>query len=207
MDGDSLQDLRPSQQCTLRQTGQSLPEPCNRQPHVSATTPRTSLNLSRYSTTADNSAFAGSLSLVNSQTDFFNQELSCSLSCCGSWHVLRYHVVNCACDLCALGLFGCGACELPTASFHLGGTGVLWVLTRTHTCGPPPKQNMMEVTRAPTLVVDFVEWIVDGVERVWNWEDKVRIPTLLHGEWAAPASHPESLTFSTSPAAFSRFHR
>ena len=35
----------------------------------------------------------------------------------------------------------------------------------------------------------FVEWIVDCVERVWNWEDRVRIPTPLHGEWAAPASH------------------
>ena len=63
------------------------------QPHASAASPRTSLSLSRYSTTDNNSAFAGSLSLVNSQTDFFNPELSCSLSCCGSWHVLRYHVV------------------------------------------------------------------------------------------------------------------
>ena len=41
-------------------------------------------------------------------------------------------------------------CELPTASSHFGSTGVLWVLTGTHPCGPPSR--MMEVTRAPALV-------------------------------------------------------
>ena len=40
-------------------------------------------------------------------------------------------------------------CELPTASSHFGSTGVLWVLTGTHSCGPPSR--MMEVTRAPAL--------------------------------------------------------
>ena len=45
---------------------------------------------------------------------------------------------------------GAVLCEPPTASSHFGSTGVLWVLTRTHPCGPPPR--MMEVTRAPALV-------------------------------------------------------
>ena len=45
---------------------------------------------------------------------------------------------NCACDLCVFGLLSCGACELPTASSNFGSTGVLWVLTGTHPCGPPP---------------------------------------------------------------------
>ena len=40
--------------------------------------------------------------------------------------------------------------ELPTASSHFGSSGVLWVLTGTHPCGPPSR--MMEVTRAPALV-------------------------------------------------------
>ena len=57
-------------------------------------------------------------------------------------------------DLCALGLFGCG-CLRATHILRpiLGGTGELSVLTGTHPCRPPPR--MMEVTRAPALVVDL----------------------------------------------------
>ena len=40
-------------------------------------------------------------------------------------------------------------CELPTASSYFGSTGVQWVLTGTHPCGPPSR--MMEVTRSPAL--------------------------------------------------------
>ena len=40
-------------------------------------------------------------------------------------------------------------CEQPTASSHFWSTGVLWVLTGTHPCGPPSR--MMEVTRAPAV--------------------------------------------------------
>ena len=40
--------------------------------------------------------------------------------------------------------------ELPTASHRFGGTGVLWVLTVTHPCGPPPRQDGGG-TRAPAL--------------------------------------------------------
>ena len=75
-----------------------------------------------------------------------------------------------------IGLLGCGACELPTASSHCGSTGVLWVLTGTHPCGPPPRQNGGGYQSASSCC-GFVEWIVECVERVWNWEDKVRIPT------------------------------
>ena len=74
-----------------------------------------------------------------------------------------------------IGLVSCGACELPTASSHFGSTGVLWVLTGTHPCGPPPKQNGGGYQSASSCC-GFVEWIFDCVERVWNRKDKVRIP-------------------------------
>ena len=48
--------------------------------------------------------------------------------------------------------------ELPTASSRFGSTGVLWVSTGTHLCGPPSR--MMEVTRAPALCG---LWIVELV--------------------------------------------
>ncbi len=68
------------------------------------------------------------------------------------------------------------ACELPTASSHLGSTGVLWVLTGIHPCGPPPRQNGGGYQSASPCC-GFVEWIVDCGERVGHWEDRVRIPT------------------------------
>ena len=58
--------------------------------------------------------------------------------------MLRYHSLR---DWAHVGVV---LCELPTASSHFGSTGVLWVLTRTHPCGPPSRR--MEVTRAPALV-------------------------------------------------------
>ena len=78
------------QQWTLRQNGHSL---MNREVstahlcELSRTTQswqRTcvSLSLSRYFTTADNSAFTCFLSLVDSPTDHFNLELHCSCSLC-----------------------------------------------------------------------------------------------------------------------------
>ena len=59
-------------------------------------------------------------------------------------------------------------CELPTASSHFGSTGVLWVLTGTHPCGPPSR--MMEVTRAPALCglwswSAVVKWSCGVIER------------------------------------------
>ena len=106
-----------------------------------------------------------------------------SLSCCGSWHVLRLPCGNCACDLCVLG--------------HVR----LWCLRATHSLlpfwehgctvgidrdppvgGPPPRQNGGGYQSASSCC-GFVEWIVDCVERVWNWEDKVRVTTPLYGEW------------------------
>ena len=90
--------------------------------------------------------------------------------------------------LCALGLLGCGACELPTASPHFGGTGVLWVLTGTHPCGPPPRQNGGGDRNASSCC-GFVEWFVVVMNVSGIGMIRVRIPTPLHGEWAAPASH------------------
>ena len=59
-------------------------------------------------------------------------------------------------------------CDLPTASSHFGSTGVLWVLTGTHPCGPPSR--MMEVTRAPASSL----WIVGcGVGAVVKWSCEV----------------------------------
>ena len=49
-----------------------------------------------------------------------------------------------------IGLMYVVLCELPTASSHFGSTGVLWVLTGTHPCGPPSR--MMEVTKSSGLV-------------------------------------------------------
>ena len=62
-------------------------------------------------------------------------------------------------------------CELPTASSHFGSTGVLWVLTGTHPCGPPSR--MMEVTRAPALCglwswSAVVKWSCGVIERCGN---------------------------------------
>ena len=70
-------------------------------------------------------------------------------------------------------------CELPTASSHFGSTGVLWVLTGTHPCGPPSR--MMEVTRAPALC-GMWSWSCRRVvlwshREVWKYEC---ISTPLH---------------------------
>ena len=75
--------------------------------------------------------------------------------------------------------WACFAVVLPTASLHFGSTGALWVLTGTHPCGPPPRQNGGGYQSASSYC-GLVEWIVDCGERVWNWEDRVRIPTQAH---------------------------
>ena len=63
-------------------------------------------------------------------------------------------------------------CELPTASFHFGSTGVLWVLTGTYPCGPPSR--IMEVARAPALC-GLWSWCCCRVvlwshRKVWEYE-------------------------------------
>ena len=85
VDGDSLQGLGALKQCALRQNEQSLLEPCNSaarlcdfSPYVTTLAIHVSFSLARYSTTADNSAFPQSLSLIDSSADFLNPELSCS---------------------------------------------------------------------------------------------------------------------------------
>ena len=75
---------------------------------------------------------------------------------------------NCACDLCVLGLLCSGACELPTTFSPFGVHGCTVGIDRD-----PP---VWRPTRAPAVVVDFWSWLLT-VERVWNWEDWVRIPT------------------------------
>ena len=74
-------------------------------------------------------------------------------------------------------------CELPTASSHFGSTGVLWVLTGTHPCGPPSR--MMEVTIPERqLFVDCGVWswcccqvVLWSHREVWEYEC---ISTPLH---------------------------
>ena len=76
----------------------------------------------------------------------------------------------------------------PQPPHHLGCTGVLWVLTGTHPCGPPPKQNGGSY-QSTSSCCGFVEWFVvvmnvSGIGKI-GYES----PTPFHGEWAAPASH------------------
>ena len=60
---------------------------------------------------------------------------------------LKVSVGLIACDTCVL----CGLTWRATHSLpSVEGTGVLWVLTGTHPCGPPPRQGGGG-TRAPAL--------------------------------------------------------
>ena len=74
-------------------------------------------------------------------------------------HLLRYHVVI---VLRFLGLIDvcCGVGEQPTAFQTEVGTGVLWVLTRTHPCDDPPRQDGEPSERQLVLACLLVRWLL-----------------------------------------------
>ena len=73
-------------------------------------------------------------------------------------HLLRYHVVI---VLRFLGLIDvcCGVGEQPTAFQTEVGTGVLWVLTRTHPCDDRPRQDGEPAERQLVLACLLVRWL------------------------------------------------
>ena len=102
---------------------------------------------------------------------------------CGTCQ-LRYHVVNGPSihSLRDWDHVGVVLCELPTASSHFGSTGVLWVLTGTHPCGPPSR--MMEVARAPALcglwsLNAVVKWSCGVIERCGSMSVSQHFPFFL----------------------------
>ena len=55
--------------------------------------------------------------------------------------------------------------EPPTAS-RRNGTGVLWVLTKTHLCDDPPRQGGGSPERQLVPCVDCIEWLLVHCEVV-----------------------------------------